>query len=47
MAERRPVIITCAITGAIHTPSMSPHLPATAADIVASASVCAGVAASG
>ena len=41
MAERRPVIITCAITGAIHTPSMSPHLPATAADIVASATEAA------
>ena len=37
MANRRPVIITCAITGAIHTPSMSPHLPATSAAIVASA----------
>jgi uncharacterized protein (DUF849 family) len=23
------VIITCAITGAIHTPTMSPHLPIT------------------
>lgn len=29
MAERRKVIITCAVTGAIHTPSMSPHLPIT------------------
>ena len=29
----RKVIITCAITGAIHTPSMSPHLPITAQDI--------------
>ncbi|WP_298922345.1 3-keto-5-aminohexanoate cleavage protein [uncultured Roseobacter sp.] len=37
MAEPRPVIITCAVTGAIHTPSMSPYLPVTAADIVASA----------
>ncbi|MEM9250479.1 MAG: 3-keto-5-aminohexanoate cleavage protein [Pseudomonadota bacterium] len=37
MAEARPVIITCAITGAIHTPSMSPHLPVTAEEIVASA----------
>jgi uncharacterized protein (DUF849 family) len=26
---RRKVIITCAVTGAIHTPSMSPHLPVT------------------
>ena len=30
---RRPVIITCAVTGAIHTPSMSPHLPITAEQI--------------
>ncbi len=37
MADRRPVIITCAITGAIHTPSMSPHLPATPQEIVAQA----------
>lgn len=29
----RPIIITCAITGAIHTPSMSPHLPVTATEI--------------
>lgn len=27
------VIITCAVTGSIHTPSMSPHLPLTPADI--------------
>ncbi|RWA54630.1 3-keto-5-aminohexanoate cleavage protein [Cupriavidus sp. UYMSc13B] len=31
------VIITCAITGSIHTPSMSPHLPVTPDDIAASA----------
>src|SRR5438105_5435690 len=29
MAEPRKVIITCAITGSIHTPSMSPYLPVT------------------
>jgi len=29
MAESQRVIITCAITGAIHTPSMSPCLPVT------------------
>src|SRR5205807_2016481 len=29
MAEHRKVVITCAITGSIHTPSMSPHLPVT------------------
>jgi len=33
----RPVIITCAITGAIHTPSMSESLPVTAREIVDSA----------
>jgi len=33
----RPVIITCAITGAIHTPSMSPALPVTPDQIAASA----------
>ena len=27
------VIITCAVTGAIHTPTMSPHLPITAEEI--------------
>lgn len=30
----RKVIITCAVTGAVHTPSMSPHLPVTAEEIV-------------
>ncbi|SAI65795.1 Uncharacterized conserved protein [Bordetella ansorpii] len=30
---RNKVIITCAVTGAIHTPSMSPHLPVTADEI--------------
>ncbi len=29
----KPVIITCAITGAIHTPSMSPNLPVTPSEI--------------
>lgn len=33
MAASRKVIITCAVTGAIHTPSMSPYLPASAAEI--------------
>lgn len=33
MAAKRKVIITCAITGSIHTPSMSPHLPITAEQI--------------
>ena len=31
------VIISCAITGSIHTPSMSPYLPVTAAEIAESA----------
>ncbi|HZZ93644.1 MAG TPA: 3-keto-5-aminohexanoate cleavage protein [Usitatibacter sp.] len=38
MADARPkaprkVVITCAVTGAIHTPTMSPHLPITADEI--------------
>ncbi len=33
MAKTRKVIITCAVTGAIHTPSMSPHLPVTGDEI--------------
>ncbi len=33
----RKVMITCAVTGAIHTPTMSPHLPITAAEIAEAA----------
>src|SRR6202048_4812464 len=33
----KKVIISCAITGSIHTPSMSPYLPVTAAEIAESA----------
>ncbi|MCJ2112275.1 3-keto-5-aminohexanoate cleavage protein [Methylobacterium sp. E-025] len=33
MARARKVIITCAVTGAIHTPSMSPYLPVTPEEI--------------
>lgn len=33
----RTVIITCAVTGSIHTPSMSPHLPLTPQQIADSA----------
>lgn len=33
MATKRKVIITCAVTGAIHTPSMSKALPVTAEEI--------------
>ncbi|MCU7429749.1 3-keto-5-aminohexanoate cleavage protein, partial [Paracoccus denitrificans] len=32
-----PVVITCAITGAIHTPTMSDALPYTPEDIAAQA----------
>ena len=37
MAKPSKVIITCAVTGAIHTPSMSPHLPVTAQEIAEAA----------
>jgi uncharacterized protein (DUF849 family) len=33
MKQSDRVIITCAVTGSIHTPSMSPHLPVTAQEI--------------
>jgi uncharacterized protein (DUF849 family) len=33
MSTQKKVIITCAVTGAIHTPSMSPYLPVTAQQI--------------
>lgn len=36
-ARRNKVIISCAITGSIHTPSMSPFLPVTAEEIADSA----------
>jgi uncharacterized protein (DUF849 family) len=36
MAKRK-VIISCAVTGSIHTPSMSPYLPVTPEEIAASA----------
>jgi len=34
MAAPRKVIITCAVTGSGHTPTMSPHLPYTVKDVV-------------
>lgn len=34
MKRSQKVVITCAVTGSIHTPSMSPHLPVTADEIV-------------
>jgi uncharacterized protein (DUF849 family) len=33
VSKSRKVIITCAVTGSIHTPSMSPYLPVTAQQI--------------
>ena len=45
MASSRKVIITCAITGAIHTPSMSPYLPVTPEEIADAAVEAAEVAA--
>jgi uncharacterized protein (DUF849 family) len=36
-APQGKVIITCAVTGSIHTPSMSPHLPVTPDEIAAAA----------
>ncbi|WP_298170249.1 3-keto-5-aminohexanoate cleavage protein, partial [Novosphingobium sp.] len=36
MAQHK-VIISCAVTGSIHTPSMSPHLPVTAQEIAEAA----------
>jgi uncharacterized protein (DUF849 family) len=32
-AKKRKVIITCAVTGSVHTPSMTPYLPITPDDI--------------
>ena len=37
MANVEKVIISCAVTGSIHTPSMSPYLPVTAQEIAESA----------
>jgi uncharacterized protein (DUF849 family) len=37
MAQEGKVIVTCAITGAIHTPSMSPYLPVTSEEIAQAA----------
>ncbi|MBL8701945.1 MAG: 3-keto-5-aminohexanoate cleavage protein [Alphaproteobacteria bacterium] len=34
MAKSQKVIITCAVTGATHTPTMSPHLPVTPSQII-------------
>ena len=37
MSKSKKVIITCAVTGAIHTPSMSPYLPVTPQEIAEAA----------
>jgi uncharacterized protein (DUF849 family) len=37
MSKKQKVIITCAVTGAVHTPSMSPYLPITADEIAEAA----------
>lgn len=37
MASTRKVIITCAVSGSIHTPTMSPYLPISPAEIAESA----------
>ena len=41
-----PVIVSCAITGSVHVPSMSPHLPITAEEIASSALAAAEAGAS-
>ena len=47
MAATKKIIITCAVTGSIHTPSMSPHLPVTpqqiADDAIAAAEAGAAI----
>ncbi|RVA26626.1 3-keto-5-aminohexanoate cleavage protein, partial [Mesorhizobium sp. M7A.F.Ca.CA.004.11.2.1] len=45
MAPRK-VIITCAVTGSVHTPSMSPYLPVTPDQIAAEAIAAAEAGAS-
>jgi uncharacterized protein (DUF849 family) len=42
----RPVIVTCAVTGSIHTPSMSPYLPVAPAEIAEAALAAAQAGAS-
>ncbi|MBA2463604.1 MAG: 3-keto-5-aminohexanoate cleavage protein, partial [Nocardioidaceae bacterium] len=46
MTQARKVIVTCAVTGAGHTPTMSPHLPYAVEDVVSQsvAAVRAGAA---
>ena len=42
MAVSQKVIITCAITGSGHTPSMSPYLPYTVEQVVEQGVAAAG-----
>jgi uncharacterized protein (DUF849 family) len=42
----RKVVITCAVTGSVHTPSMSPHLPVTPEQIASEAIAAAAAGAS-
>ena len=42
----RKVVITCAVTGSVHTPSMSPYLPVTPDQIAAEAIAAAEAGAS-
>ncbi len=37
MSTKGKVVITCAITGSIHTPTMTPHLPITPDEIASEA----------
>src|SRR5579863_1193710 len=46
VSSMRKVIVTCAITGSVHTPSMSPYLPVTPEEIAASAIEAAAAGAS-
>lgn len=46
MRKKSKTIITCAITGSIHTPSMSPHLPVTPDEIATQAIAAAEAGAS-
>lgn len=46
MAKARKAIITCAVTGAIHTPAMSDHLPITPDEIIEQALEAAAAGAS-
>jgi len=46
MMRFNKVIVTCAVTGSIHTPSMSPHLPITPEQIAAEAIAAANAGAS-